>query len=445
MKNWARSTGALLVVAGVLAVLAGLALASDDGARAQQQPSCDDLASACTELSGPVQADTRLLLVESTSGFAQGDNICIDSNADTDCADTGDQEETGVIAGIATAQFALSADLSFDHPAGALIHLIPCVEVIQTPTPSPTPTATPTPLTYHITVDMVADGAPGNIQSSREVSGPFTIEIEVGDDFSLPDYADGLQFFWFTLDYPEDLIVPADVSWTINSGYVSTCYSNAADGSGMAPLYCDTATADGEGPVGPAWVASLTFNTIEGACGQGVLALGGFEGEPGPTPALWGNDWLFEPLTLNDSQVVVDCPSTPTPTPTATTTPTPTPTSSPTPTPTPTATPSPTPTLSPTSAGTPTATPTATPVPTGTPTMAPETATPLPTLTPSPTPTPYGGAAPGARGPVALPVTGGGVAAGDGSPLGWSSLAALVLALAAACAAGVATVKSRRQ
>jgi hypothetical protein len=285
-----------------------------------------------------------------------------------------------------------------------------------TPTPSPTATATPTP-TYHITVDMVADGAPGNVQSSRQVSGPFTIEVEVGDDFSLPDYADGLQFFWFTLDYPEDLIVPADDSWTVNLGYVSTCYFNATGGSGIASLYCDTVTVDGEGPTGPGWVASLTFNTIEEACGQGDLIVAGFEGEPGPTAALWGNDWQFQPLTLSDGEVVVIC-ETPTPTPTALPE---TSTSTPTPTPTATATPSPTPTLSPTLAGTPTATATATPASTGTPTIAPLTATPLPTVTPTPTAKVVVGTA----GPTVLPATGGGPMANrsHASRAGWLLLA----------------------
>jgi hypothetical protein len=144
MKTWPRSIGGLLVVAGVLAVLAGLALAHSSSTQAQQ-PSCDDLSSACTTLSADADADDGQISVVTTSGFAQGDLICIDGNADTDCDDTG--EEDNEIQNIPqTGMFNLVNDLSSAHDTGALVMLIPCVEVTTTPspTPSPTPTATAT-------------------------------------------------------------------------------------------------------------------------------------------------------------------------------------------------------------------------------------------------------------------------------------------------------------
>jgi septal ring-binding cell division protein DamX len=144
MKNWPRSIGGLLVVAGVLAVLAGLALASGDGARAQQVPSCDDVSTACTELSDDVAQGGRQLPVQSTSGFAQGANICIDSDADTTCVDTGIPEETGVIEAVGVGQLTLVQGLLGGHDIGALVLVIPCVQVTQTPTPTATATATPT-------------------------------------------------------------------------------------------------------------------------------------------------------------------------------------------------------------------------------------------------------------------------------------------------------------
>jgi len=316
--------------------------------------------------------------------------------------------------------------------------------------------------TYHITVDMVADGAPGNVQSSREVTGSFTIEVEVGDAFSMPDsWFQGLYAVEFGLEYPQSLVTPSAPQWDINEDYLAgwSCSTNSTDG-GLAVLVCSGWLEGAAHPTGPGVVASLTFNLVHEACGQGELILVDDWCGDGCPPELWGNDWLFEPLVLNSGSLVVPCPTpTPSPTPTPTPSPTPTATASPTATPTPTATPSPTPsptptptpspTPSPTPIGTPiaagTATPTATPAPTGTPTIAPQTATPLSTVTPSPTPTPYGGAAPGARGPLPPATGAGGLAAGGGSALGWPWLAALVLALAAACAAALATVKSQGQ
>jgi len=144
MKNWPRSIGALLVVAGVLAVLAGLALGASDSVRAQG--TCEDLASACTELEAAAAADATQIAVLSAAGFAQGDSICIDSNADTDCNDTGDMEESKVIANVPqTGLINLVSGLSNAHPAGALVNIIPCVLATPTPTATPTATATPTP------------------------------------------------------------------------------------------------------------------------------------------------------------------------------------------------------------------------------------------------------------------------------------------------------------
>ena len=156
MKNWPRSIGGLLVVAGVLAVLAGLALASGDGARAQQAPSCDDLSSVCTELSGAIQGGATQIPVNNTSGFAAGAQICIDSDANTTCTPP---EETRTLGTPQTGMLVVTTETTYQHSAGVLVHLIPCVEVTQTPTPSPTPSPTPT-ATATATPTPTATGTP---------------------------------------------------------------------------------------------------------------------------------------------------------------------------------------------------------------------------------------------------------------------------------------------
>ena len=92
--------------------------------------------------------------------------------------------------------------------------------------------APPAP-TYHITVDVAADGTSGDVQSSRQVSEAFTIEVEVGDDFS----PGGLFQFVFGLQYPASLAVPAEDEWDVNYDYLAgwSCWLNST-GGGLAML-----------------------------------------------------------------------------------------------------------------------------------------------------------------------------------------------------------------
>jgi len=364
------------------------------------------------------------------SGFGEGENLIGSTTVTTD----GTGNASSVVTFPTTVPEGQFVTATATDPSRNTSEFSQCIALL------------PPPPTYHITVDVAADGASGDVQSSRQVSGPFTIEIEVGDNFHTPDLPwDGLWAFKFALQYPDSLVEPSEAEWNVNDGYLpdSSCSTNTTDG-GIAILFC-VASEEAVRPTEGGVVASLTFNAVGEACEQGDLTLLEEWGVDcccgGCRPILFSSyEFWFEPLTLNDGEVVIPCP-TPTPTPApdvlpvvSTPSPTPTPTPSPTPSPTATSTPSPTPTIEPIVLPTVIA-PSPTPTPTPSPTVSP---------TPTPTPTPYGGAAPGARGPLGPPASGGGgLHLGKGLETGWLLLGSLILGAGAACAGAAATIRRR--
>jgi hypothetical protein len=143
--------GMALLAVGAVALL-GLVLASGDTGSAQQQ--CYQ-----TTLAEDTAVDDNYICLADSTGFtAVGVEICIDSNADTDCDDGTEELVTGQGEPMATPvcpqgdQINVSPDIAQVHILGGLVHTMPhepCVTPTPTPTPeeteTPTPTPTPTP------------------------------------------------------------------------------------------------------------------------------------------------------------------------------------------------------------------------------------------------------------------------------------------------------------
>jgi hypothetical protein len=124
MKTWPRGIGALLLAAGVLAVLSGLALASHDEASATDG-TCN------TTLAQAASAGANVITVADPTGCDQSDWIVIDQGGAEECRQISDPAGSSLY---------LDSTLAYAHALGA-----PVIEVQICPTPSPTTTPTPEP------------------------------------------------------------------------------------------------------------------------------------------------------------------------------------------------------------------------------------------------------------------------------------------------------------
>jgi len=103
-----------------------------------------------TTLTEDADSAQTWICVEDGSAFTEGVTICIDSDADTSCENTGDPEEEEKVVGVTPGGYCREGDevplttrLDQVHLIGALVHTMPCAEITPSPTPTPTPTPPP--------------------------------------------------------------------------------------------------------------------------------------------------------------------------------------------------------------------------------------------------------------------------------------------------------------
>jgi len=150
MKVWRlRSRLVLTIAGGLVAFAAVMSLSLAFGLSGTVSTDVENQ----TTLTQDADSAQTWICVEDGSAFTVGTvpvTICIDSDADTSCENTGDPQEEEKVVGVTPGGYCTEGDevplttpLDQVHWIGALVHTMPCAEITPSPTPTPTPTLPP--------------------------------------------------------------------------------------------------------------------------------------------------------------------------------------------------------------------------------------------------------------------------------------------------------------